>query len=611
MAASVRRLRWIPAALAGASALLALVLGWTAPGVQADNALQDFLLRLSPPPEGPGRAAILAFDDRTLLETGGVRGLRRTLASVLESLKAAPPAVVAVDLTLADAGDPDEDARLAQAFASTRSLVLAAEMLQDGSGWQDPLPRFRDSASGVGHVNALPDPYDKINRAIALERVAGRQVRWALSLEAYRVAEGVPRVVGSPTDVTVGKLRVPSRWDQGRPLRIRFRPPGAIPQVSVLEVLREPAKATALAGRVVFVGVTAQSAVVDRLAVPVSADLPMPGVEIHAQAFESLAAGDFLLDAPGWLNLLLPFLLAAVPAFALVWLLGWRAWVAAGAALAAAHLLPAWTFRAGVVLPGFAPALAAWLSSLACGLWRFLLVRRLLSESEETRLRYQQAFHFLAHEMRTPLTAIQGSSELMTRYSLPEAKRQEIGRMINAESKRLAKMITTFLDVEKLSAGQMELRKARCDLNQVAAVCLDRARPLAERKQIHLRLSPLEDAWLEADQELLEYAVYNLVTNAIKYSPPGTGVEIAPQRHDSSLRLAVRDQGMGMDEKEVKQLFTRFYRTRGAVASGETGTGIGLSIVKQIVELHGGQVEVQSRPGAGSCFTIVLPATLH
>jgi signal transduction histidine kinase len=108
------------------------------------------------------------------------------------------------------------------------------------------------------------------------------------------------------------------------------------------------------------------------------------------------------------------------------------------------------------------------------------------------------------------------------------------------------------------------------------------------------------------DRELMEYALYNLLTNAVKYSPADTEIHVSADVRAGELRLAVRDQGIGMDAKEVKQVFKKFYRTKRAEASGEVGTGIGLSIVEQIVQHHGGRIDVTSTPGEGSCFTMVL-----
>ena len=106
----------------------------------------------------------------------------------------------------------------------------------------------------------------------------------------------------------------------------------------------------------------------------------------------------------------------------------------------------------------------------------------------------------------------------------------------------------------------------------------------------------------------MDYAFYNLLTNAVKYSPSSTEVRVFAQRDGDRVRIAVKDQGIGMDQKEVRKIFQKFYRTKKAEESGEVGTGIGLSIVEQIVTQHGGSIEVTSSPGHGSCFTLVLPA---
>jgi two-component system sensor histidine kinase SenX3 len=140
-------------------------------------------------------------------------------------------------------------------------------------------------------------------------------------------------------------------------------------------------------------------------------------------------------------------------------------------------------------------------------------------------------------------------------------------------------------------------------------ICLERVRPLGERKHIGITLEPIPGDYLvTGDRELLEYACYNLLTNAVKYSPQRTEVTASAWKADTSIHIAVKDQGIGMDQKEVKQIFQKFYRTKRAEESGEAGTGIGLSIVQQIVEQHGGRIEVTSRPGAGSCFTVVMAA---
>jgi signal transduction histidine kinase len=209
--------------------------------------------------------------------------------------------------------------------------------------------------------------------------------------------------------------------------------------------------------------------------------------------------------------------------------------------------------------------------------------------------------------MRTPLTAIQGSSELITRYALPDEKRKQIAGTINAESKRLARMIETFLNVERLSAGEMDLKRDRFAASELVDQCVVRVRPIAQRKNIDIAMDNVPVSDLTGDRELMEYAVYNLLTNAVKYSPPETRVTVSGSEARGAMRLWVEDQGIGMDKHEVRRVFERFYRTKKAEQTGEAGTGIGLSIVEQIVAQHGGSILVDSTPGKGSRFTLVLP----
>jgi signal transduction histidine kinase len=211
--------------------------------------------------------------------------------------------------------------------------------------------------------------------------------------------------------------------------------------------------------------------------------------------------------------------------------------------------------------------------------------------------------------MRTPLSSIQGSSELISRYSLSEQKQKQLANLINSESRRLARMIEIFLNVERLSAGEMELKREEIPVAEMLGACVERTGPLAGRKHISLEMQPVPAGLrITGDRELMEHACYNLLTNAVKYSPQKTQVTIAAWNEDGHIRVSVRDQGVGMDGKEVKKIFQKFYRTRKAEQSGEAGTGIGLAIVQQIVEQHEGKIEVTSQPGVGSCFTLVLPA---
>jgi signal transduction histidine kinase len=604
-------------AILGATLGLAILLGWTALAAEIDDYAYDWMFRLHPPAAFSPHCLILAIDDATFGQMGGVGAYRTMLAKALELLAPAHPKVVAVDMLLADPGNPAEDARLLHAMQglgpmeATKKLVLATHL--ENGRWENPLDGFRHAATALGHDRADELSRDGVTRQIPLEERTERERHWALALETFRLARG-QRILESPEDLQVGDEVIPAARtaESGRALRVLYsREP--FPRVSLKDLVANPALAARFHDQAVFLGVTSISASYDRVATPYGQGR-IAGVEVHAQLFETLERGIFLTDASDLS--ILGFCLAAgvIAGVIFAFLSGWWAHLAAGTWLIAAHATPFLLFRHGIVFPFFAPLASAWLTVMAAASYQHFVVRRALRASETERRRYQQAIHFVTHEMRTPLTAIQGSSELMGRYNLSEEKRKQIAEMINVESKRLARMIQTFLDVERLSDGQMELKRERFEVREIVGACVGRVLPLAERKNIRIQAQEL-DGSLEGDRELMEYAIYNLLTNAVKYSPADTEVTVACRlvpsgnsagKDAGQLRLSVQDQGIGMDAKELRQIFQKFYRTKRAEASGEAGTGIGLSIVEQIVQHHGGKMEVTSQPGQGSCFTVVF-----
>ena len=407
------------AGLLAGSFVVAVAASWMF-GRQVDNYAYDYMFQRMPPKAGPPQSVILAIDDATLRNAGGMGHIRGALAAGLLRIAAAKPKVVAVDIILADNVDPRQDAQLAAAFRVIPNLVLDCEMDPAGTQWEDPLPVFLESAPALGQVYADPDPGDSVTRAIPLEKVdTNHHRRWALSLEAFRVSRGVPRLVESPTDLQVGNTIIPivgTGTGHIRSMRVRYLPADTIPRISLKRVLDDPTAASEFTGKAVFVGVTAMTEVRDRLFTPL-ANGQTAGIIIHASAFETMAQGLFLTDVEStWLALFCVLLLAAA-GLAFRYLPGWLAYLGGSVVMLASAGTPFIFFAHSRVFSFATPTAVAGLATMTAAVYYHLVVRRNLRIEQTSRERYQQAMHFVTHEMRTPLSSIQGSSELISRYA--------------------------------------------------------------------------------------------------------------------------------------------------------------------------------------------------
>jgi signal transduction histidine kinase len=215
----------------------------------------------------------------------------------------------------------------------------------------------------------------------------------------------------------------------------------------------------------------------------------------------------------------------------------------------------------------------------------------------------------VSHEMRTPLTAIQGMTELLAHYEIEPARRREMALAINEEVKRLARMIGDYLDIARLETGRTQLRRAPLRIDSLVERSLLLFEPLAQEKQIRLvRDFPESVPAILGDADLLPRVFSNLISNAVKYSPADTEITVSIRHQSEAIAITITDQGYGIPPADLERIFEKFYRVPRIEDADVPGTGLGLSFVREIVELHGGSVVVQSVPGAGSAFTVRLPA---
>lgn len=616
MRSAASREQLVYAAGAVACALLSIALGWTSYAGRWNGNFYDFYFRWRGPLASPENIVLVAIDDEALAQYGALPLDRSVLAQGIRAIQEAGPRLLAVDLLLSDAAVASADEELQETLNGPAPVVLATALEANTTGrWLHPLAIFSGRAA-AGHVHADPDG-DGVSRRVLLEKRSGRERYWALALESARVWLGAAHEPITETDEALdiprsadrgNSLRIPSSRSGERALLINYAGGnGTFPQIGFASLLSRPELEQELRDKAVLLGVTAQGAG-DRLFTPFSSGIGMPGVEIHAHLLHTLLTEQYLRPAGEFGVTLAVFTITAITALLFARFHGLRLGILLVGIGCAVLVLPYRLFLAGQVWPAFSLLLPFGTTVILGGAHQLFLARRRFDESEAKRLRSQQQWQMAAHEIRTPLTAIQGSSELLLRYPLDDARRGQMIRLISEESVRLGKLVERFLSVERLSAGEMELRRAPLDLATLLAETAERVRPAAERKGIRLiRKDETRRTEIEGDPELLEFAISNLLTNAVKYSPAGTSVTLALERDGDHVLLHVSDQGPGMTVEESRRVFDRFYRTEAAQASDNPGFGLGLAIAREIASHHGGDLRVESKPGVGSRFTISLP----
>jgi signal transduction histidine kinase len=236
-------------------------------------------------------------------------------------------------------------------------------------------------------------------------------------------------------------------------------------------------------------------------------------------------------------------------------------------------------------------------------------VKDLTSTREYDKLK-SDMISLMSHELRTPLTSINGFAELLTADATVPPQAREFVSIIANESQRMSRMINTFLSVTQLERkDKQEVLKIPLRLDEVVRETITSLQPVAKKKRIRLIEQPAHRIPpVAADRSLITQAVKNLVNNAIKYSPERTTVTVSTALEAEAVRVCVEDRGFGIPAEAKERVWDKFYRVvREGQEKDEESTGLGLSFVREVVEQHGGQVELDSEEGRGSKFSFTLP----
>ncbi|HEU4326540.1 MAG TPA: GAF domain-containing protein [Roseiflexaceae bacterium] len=239
------------------------------------------------------------------------------------------------------------------------------------------------------------------------------------------------------------------------------------------------------------------------------------------------------------------------------------------------------------------------------------LERARLHQAAEDAVRVRDMFFSIAaHELKSPLTALLGQAQLLRRragrdHSLDDRNARTLDTLID-QAQRMNRLVMALLDISRLEQGRLALESADLDLGDLVRRVVEETRPALERHQLVFEADGASLP-VRGDPLRLEQVLQNLIGNAVKYSPDGGTVRVAARRAGEQVALSISDEGIGIPAAGLPRLFQRFYRASNVDARQITGMGIGLFVVRELVELHGGTVSVESTEGKGSTFTVHLP----
>ena len=239
-------------------------------------------------------------------------------------------------------------------------------------------------------------------------------------------------------------------------------------------------------------------------------------------------------------------------------------------------------------------------------LGRIVDANQRLEELDRMRREYLRN---VSHEFRTPLTVVRGYSEFMLEDPAQSAS-ADVLRVMVESCDRVIDLVDTLMDVSRIEQGEAEgvLQVQDLDLREVASASVEMLRAAAKKKKVQVELDLPGDGYsLQGDRSLIHQVVRKLVDNAVKYSETGGRVVVRGRAHEREVTLEVEDGGIGIAPEHLQRIFEKFYMVDGGISRRVGGTGVGLYLVREIVRLHQGRVEVDSCPGKGSTFAVRLP----
>ncbi len=602
--------------------ILALTMAFFITQIKLDffeSFLYDIRVRLRPPPPVSGEISMVVIDELTL-QNLKKEPSAKDLSRLIENLSTYEPRAIVFDLDLTDLqGSFDEKKDLAEmsvknpnVYFMTDDLGVAGQSIHSSySRPLDTLPVF----PGLKSADISNFAKDGVSRRMMI----AYQGREMLHLHLAKKI--------NPTLNNSAKIRGLFNFLGSDQLYINFHPEGAYPRFGFSQILEGPVDADFLRGKIILVGQDLKTSKLvkignekmerDYVRTPYSRDvLAMTSTELHANMFDTLILNSAPVRTSFWLDFIfvgLISILTVYVVFSLRPLLGLFILAGSLAGFGLLGFFAFWPFGIWVSMSH------PWLAIFLCYYffipyrliienrrsWEIYQKHKLLKQVEELKTNF---ISMMSHDLKTPIARILGMADVILRDSTQiSSQQQEAVDTIKHSGDDLLKFINSILDYGQIESQAVQLHKQGRDINALLEEVIAKHEFLARLKKIQI-VKEFETLFpISVDPNLIKQVLSNLIENAIKYSDEETKILISTEEKVGLVVVQIADQGPGIPADELPNLFMKFYRSQNAKSSTIKGSGLGLYLAKYFVELHGGQVFVESTYGQGSTFTVQLP----
>jgi signal transduction histidine kinase len=509
-------------------------------------------------------------------------------------------------------GTPDQKAELASLASKFKNfLVVYDDVIIKG---QENLLILPEPYSKISYVPGVIT-YDKNN--FAGDEVSRRALIYyqdQLLLQPY-----VASFYNGITDPT--KYRGSFEFREALQTNINYQKPGTFKESSIVDINKGSFVKNSFNNKIVLIGYDDQFTPNYYIKTPYTRDLlGMTKLEAHAHVLKTFIENNGIIKTPVALNQAITVLFTIVVTFAVFMLTPAVGIITIFALLAGYSLFAALLFMVAGVAIGMAQPLVA---IFVCyyffipyrlirenkKFWELREKNKLLTQVEELKNNF---LSMMSHDLKTPLARIQGMADIALAKPDNLAPEQKGAvQTIRKSAEELTEFISSILDLSRVESQKIKLNLQSRDINRILEETIKKYEYLAQQKNIEIipELDTLFSVKIDAD--LMKQVFSNLIENAVKYSPTNSKILVTTEEVDGNIIVQVADQGIGITENEIKHIFTKFYRTKHVKNSPIKGSGLGLYLAKYFVELHKGQITVESQPQQGSTFTVNLPMEQH